>query len=53
MLSILNEEAAEEMKPHFTTLLNIFSPILKSCENLKLVLYVLRLLFILNRKYLI
>lgn len=41
MISILNEESSEEMKPHYKSLLGIFKPILQNMNNAKAVLYVL------------
>ena len=44
MLSILNEESAEEMKPHFINMFKIFAGILNDPNNLKSAYYVLKCL---------
>jgi len=41
MLSIMNEEAAEQIKPHYVNILQIFSKILLDLNNLKSAFYVL------------
>jgi hypothetical protein len=41
MLSILNEEAAEQMKKHYINMFRIFSRILSDLTNLKSAFYVL------------
>lgn len=41
MLSILNEEAAEQMKKHYINMFKIFSRILSDLSNLKSAFYVL------------
>ena len=41
MLSIMNEEAAEQLKPHYLNILQIFSKILADLNNLKSAFYVL------------
>ncbi len=41
MLSILNEEAAEQMKPHFVNLLRMFHKILAESSDLKACFYVI------------
>ena len=41
MLSILNEEAAEQMKTHYINMFKIFSRILSDLTNLKSAYYVL------------
>ena len=46
MLSILNEEAAEQMKPHYINMFKIFSRILSDQTNLKSAFYVLRYVLI-------
>lgn len=42
MLNILNEEAAEQMKAHFGSILRIFTNIISELKNLKSAFYVLR-----------
>jgi hypothetical protein len=42
MLSILNEEAAEQIKPHYNTLFKMFSTILSETNNPKSAFYVLK-----------
>ncbi len=42
MLSILNEEAGEQMKPHFVHLFKVFNTILTEMANLKSALYVIK-----------
>lgn len=41
MLSVMNEEAAEQIKPHYVNILQIFSKILLDLNNLKAAFYVL------------
>ena len=41
MLSIMNEEAAEQLKPHYLNILQIFAKILADLTNLKSAFYVL------------
>ncbi len=41
MLSILNEEAAEQMKSHYINMFKIFSRILSDLTNLKSAFYVI------------
>ena len=41
MLSIMNEEAAEQLKPHYRNILQIFGKILSDLTNLKSAFYVL------------
>jgi hypothetical protein len=40
-LSILCEEATEEMKPHYVNVLKIFKPILENPANIKSLFYAL------------
>ena len=42
MLNVLNEEAAEQIKPHYKTMFDMFSTILGETTNLKSAFYVLR-----------
>lgn len=42
MLSILNEEAAEQIKPHYCTMFKMFATILSETTNLKSAYYVLK-----------
>ncbi len=39
MLSILNEESAEQMKPHFVNILRIFQKLLQESTDLKACFY--------------
>ncbi len=41
MLSILNEESAEQMKPHFVSILKIYQRLLSESDDMKCCFYVI------------